>query len=98
MTLSQLATKYPDVRFEVSNGKKRLARVLVEYRVTGNMDSLAKFLEDLDSEWPFAVQQCKQLTGGKAMLVQVEYIVKPDETEEFIKRVPYRGEEIAIGF
>lgn len=96
MTLNQLVTMYPDVRYEVSNGKKRLARVTVEYSVTGSPESIAKFLEDLDLEWPFSQQRCLRASNQSGLRVQVEYVVKADETEQFVEAVPYRGRKIVL--
>ncbi|SHN66319.1 MULTISPECIES: hypothetical protein [Desulfitobacterium] len=94
MTFSQLAVNYPDVKYEVSNGKKRIARVTVEYSLAGPPEAISKFLDDLDKEWPFSQQWCK--TQESRMNVQVEYLVKQEEVERFVRAVPYRGKKITL--
>lgn len=96
MTFNQLAMTYPDVRYETSNGKKRLARVTVEYSVAGSSEAISKFLDEIDREWPFSQQRCRSSAEHQGMYVQVEYLVKPDEVDKFVKAVPYRGRKIVL--
>lgn len=92
MTLDHLVKYFPVVRFEISDGKKRLARVRVEYQVVGTPEELVNFLQELEKEWPFAVQICN------GMHVQVEYLVRQEGVEEFCGRVSYRGKKVVVGF
>jgi hypothetical protein len=92
VTLDHLVKHFTDVSFEVSNGGKRLARVRVEYHVIGSPDGLVGFLQELEREWPFAVQRCNGMT------VQVEYLVKPENVEKFCRKVSYRGKKVVVGF
>jgi hypothetical protein len=96
MTYNQLILKYPDIKFEVSNGQKRLARITVEYNVIGSPESILRFLDELDKEWPFAQQRCQDTTKTNNKNIQVEYLVKPGEIEDFVKAVPYRGKKIVL--
>ena len=96
MNFNQLVLMYPDVRYEVSNGKKRLARITVEYSIAGSSDAITGFMEELDKEWPFAQQRCKETADHSGLTVQVEYLVKPEEIVKFVKSVPYRGRKIVL--
>jgi len=103
MTFNQLAVLYPDVKYEVNHGVKRIARVTVEYVIEGSPETITRFLEQLDREWPFSQQRCKTKPPDKTMAteftelkIEVEYLVKKDEIEQFVKSVPYRGERITL--
>jgi len=87
---------YPDVRYEISDGKKQLARITVEYSVAGPPEAITSFVEELDKEWPFAKQRCKGTADHPGLIIQVEYLVRPDAVERFVSSVPYRGRKIVL--
>jgi len=96
VTINQLVLMYPDVRYEISDGKKRLARIIVDYSVAGPPEAITSFIEELDREWPFAQQRCKGSADHLGLLIQVEYLVRPDAVDQFVKSVPYRGKKIVL--
>lgn len=90
--LNKLIGKFPDIKFEIVNGRKKVARVKVEYQIVGSASGAITFLQELESEWPFATQHCKGTN------LSVEYLVRSEEVEEFVKKVRYRGEKVVVGF
>ena len=96
MTFNQLVLMYPDVRYDIADGKKKQARITVEYSVAGPPAAITSFLEELDKEWPFAQQRCKGAVDHSCLIIQVEYLVRPGEILKFVKEVPYRGKKIVL--
>lgn len=96
VTFNQLVLRYPDVRYEISGGKKRLARITVEYSIAGPPEAIMGFMEELDKEWPFSQQRCKGTPDRSGVVIEVDYIIRPEEVEIFVKSVPYRGRKIVL--
>lgn len=92
LTLDHLVATFPDVRFEIANGAKKIARVSVTYHFQGTLDEYVRFISVLENEWAFATQHCTEKT------VHMEYLVKPDEVERFLQSVQYRGKKVVSGF
>lgn len=96
MTFNELALMYPNVRYEISDGKKRLARIAIEYSVAGPPEAITSFMEELDKEWPYAQQMCKGTADHSGLVIEVDYLVRPEEVAGFVKSVPYRGRKIVL--
>jgi len=86
--LNQLVKYFSEVRFEIIAGNKKHARVSVYYQLSEMPEETIKILKELETQWPFATQHCKDT------ILHVEYIVKANEVSKFLNDVYFKSRNL----